>query len=196
VLGLSSNAQYGLSVQLLSILSGMAGVWTMVKWPIIAQCHARHDSDAVQRILWPRVWLQSLTFLAGCAALLACGPFLLHHFGGGKSMLPRQWMALMMLNGFLEMQFVIWGTLISLENRLPHLWPLVATNCLSLALSLALVKYTSLGLGGLVLGPLVSGMLFHYWYWPFYAARRIGTNLVRFLFVGPDQKKPKPVLVA
>jgi len=77
--------------------------------------------------------------------------------------------------------------LMSLENRLPYLWPTIASNVLSLALSLALVHFTQLGLGALVLGPLLVGSLFNYWYWPFYGARTLGTSLVAFLVRRPKK---------
>jgi hypothetical protein len=195
VLGLGANARYGLSAQLLTILSGMAGVWIYVKWPIIGQYRARHDYQGVQRIMRPRVWLQSLTFLLVAGGLLLCGPFLLRHLGAGKQLLPLGWLALMTLNAFFEMQFNIWGTLLSTENRLPYLWPTVATNVLSLTLSLTLVHFTSLELGALVLGPLLAGSLFNYWYWPPYAARSLGTTLFHLMFIGPQAKKPEPALV-
>ncbi|HVV70683.1 MAG TPA: hypothetical protein VHI52_04150, partial [Verrucomicrobiae bacterium] len=170
-LGLSANASYGLSVQLLAFVSGMASVWVNVKWPLIGQCRARHDLAGVQRILWPRFWLQTLTFLSGCACVLGAGPFLLHWFGGGKQILPIHWLLPLMISSFFEMQFTLWGTLLSTENRLPYLWPTVATNVLSLILSFSLIRFTSLGLGALVLGPLIAGLLFNYWFWPPYTAR-------------------------
>ncbi len=188
VLGLAANAQYGLSVQLLSFITGMSAVWIGVKWPIIGQCRARQDFLGVQKILRPRVWLQSGTFLLGCAVLLTCGPPLLRLFGGGKQILPLTWLALMMVNAFLEMQFILWGTLLSTENRLPFLWPTVATNGLSLILSLLLIHFTSLGLGALVLAPLLAGILFNYWYWPPYAARSLGIGLFHLLFKGPHKQ--------
>jgi hypothetical protein len=187
-LGLAGTAQYGLSVQLLAFISGMVAVWTSVKWPILGQYRARHDLLGMQRVLRPRVWLQTISYLAACAALLLCGPFLLRHFGGGKQMLPLGWLALMMFNGFFDMQFVLWGTMLSMENRVPYLWPSLVTNVLGLCVSLALVHFTSLGLGALVLGPLLAGILFNHWYWPPYAARRLGTTLTRLLFVGTEGK--------
>jgi hypothetical protein len=193
VLKLAAVPEYGLSAQVLGILGAMAAVWTSVKWPVIGQYRARHDLLGLQRLLRPRVWLQNLTFLAGAMALLACGPFLLTHFGHGKQLLPLPWLALMTLGAFLDMQFNIWGTLISTENRLPYLWPTVATNVLSLALSLVLIHFTGLGLGALVLGPLIAGSLFNYWYWPLFAARGLGTNLFRLLFQGPRVTRPQAV---
>ena len=182
--GLSASQVYGLSVQLVTFINGIAAVWTAVKWPLIGQYLAQHDYAGVKRVLRPRVWLQDITFLISCAVLLWAGPFLLAHFGGGKQMMSANWVMLLMLNSFLEMQFIIWGTVLFTENCMIYLWPTVATNVLSLALSLLLVQFTTLGFGGLVLGPLAAGMIFNYWYWPFYVARRLGTSFPRLMFVG------------
>ncbi len=182
VLGLRATAQYGLSVQLIGVALGMASVWTAVKWPLVGQYMARHDYQTLRRVLRPRVRLHYLSFLFMAAVLIFCGPYLLKWFGSGKQMVAPGWLCLMSLDAFLLMQFGFWGTLIFTQNRLPYLWPTVATNVLSLLLSLTLIRFTSLGLGALVLGPLLVGSLFNYWYWPPYAARCVGTTLFRFLF--------------
>jgi len=188
VLGLAANARYGLSNQLLGITSGMVTVWTMVKWPMVGQLYARHDFAGIQRMLRPRLWLQNLSFLAIGAFLVFWGTPLLERFGSGKQMLAANWFGLLTLNSFLEMQYSFWGTAILLGNRFPFLWYSVGSNVLSLVLSFALIHFTSLGLGALVLGPLVTGCLFNYWYWPLYGARSLGTSLLRFLFRGSQVK--------
>jgi hypothetical protein len=184
--GLNMNGVYGFSNQLVDIAAGMAAVWTAVKWPVIGQYRARHELPAIRQLLWSRIWLQNLTFLALAAGIIILAPALLWYLGSSKSLLPEPWLALLVLNGFLLMQFNLWGTLISIENRLPYLWPTVATNVLSLGLSLALV-YSNAGIGGLVLGPLLAGILFNYWYWPPFAARGLGTTFLGFLL-----RKPQP----
>lgn len=182
VLGLGANASYGLSNQLLGITSGMVGVWTMVKWPIVGQYYAKHDYAAIQSVLRRRYWLQNLSFLAVAGFLIVCGPALLERFGSGKQILPAAWFALLALNSFLELQFNFWGTAILLGNRFPYLWHSVGANLLSLILSLILIHKTSLGLRALVLGPLVAGCLYNYWYWALYGARSLGTTFFQFLF--------------
>jgi O-antigen/teichoic acid export membrane protein len=186
--GLAANARYGLSIQLMNIAAEMAAVWTGTKWPQIAQFQARHEHLSIQRVLRPRFWLQNVTFLILAGGIIFCGPTLLRWFGSGKEMLPSPWLQILMLYAFLNMQFVLWGTLIATGNRLSYLWPTVATNVLSLMLSLALVHFTTLGLGALVLGPLLAGIIFNYWYWPPFAARGIGTTLFHFIFFGPSAK--------
>ena len=189
VFGLAANAQYGLSAQLLAIITGLAGVWTSVKWPIIGQLHARYELEKVVKILRPRIWLQFVSFLAAAVGMLLFCPALLNHFGGGKNLLPLGWLSLMALGAFLDMQLALWTTLIYIGNRLPFLWPVVGSNILSPIFSLLLIHFTSLGVAALVLGPLCAGVLFNYWYWPLYACRQIGTGLLGFLFVSEPRRR-------
>lgn len=180
--GLVANAKYGLSIQLMNIAVGMAAVWVNVKWPLIGQHRARHDYASIRQILWQRLWLQNLTFLFLAGAVVLCGPALLRWTGSDKEMLPMLWLGVLMLYAFLSLQFTTWTTLIVTGNRISYLWPTVATNIFSLILSLALVHFTSLGLGALVLGPLLAGIVFNFWYWPVFAAHEIEATLFNFLF--------------
>jgi O-antigen/teichoic acid export membrane protein len=188
VLGLAANARYGLSMQFIGIIGGMASVWTQVKWPLIGQQLSRHDYAGVQRTLWSRMWLSYLTYFAMAIGFLICGKPLLQMFGSGKQVLPMPWLVLLALNAFLEVQVSTWGAIIATGNRIPFLWPSVAANLLAFALSLTLVHTTSLGLGAFVLSPLLAQSLFNYWYWPLYAARGIQTSWLGFMFSWPKGK--------
>jgi hypothetical protein len=161
----------------------MAAVWTAVKWPLVQQLRARGDVKTVRQVLWPRIWLQTATYV--CIALLAmfAAPFLLEFFSTGKSVLPFHWLALLSLMVFLDLQFSFWSGLIATENRLPFLWPVVISNMFALALTLYFVKFTRLGLGAFVLAPLLAGVLLNYWFWPIKGAQSMGIGLFRFLFV-------------
>lgn len=180
--GLIASGEYGLSLQIVGIIQGMAMVWTGVKWPLVGQYRARHDHAALRRLLWPRVWLQSVTFFVLAILAYQLGPYLLEWLGSGKRMLPVGLFLLLLLNGFLETQLVFWTTLLSMGNRIPSLWPVVTTNLATLLLMLVLVNATSLGLGALVLAPLLMGSLFNYWFWAKEGAKSLQTSWLRFTF--------------
>jgi hypothetical protein len=180
--GLGASGQYGFSLQLVSIASGMAAVWTFVKWPAIGKAQITRDYVTMRRLLWPRVWLQCLTYLALAAGVVVVLPALLDWAESDKSLLPTPWLVLMMLAGFLEMHFSFWGTLISTENRTPFVWPIVITNAASFLLVLGLLQFTSLGLGAFVLAPFLAGWVCNYWRWPREGARSLQTTWLRFLF--------------
>lgn len=184
VFGLAANQEYGLSLQVLNIVGGMASVWTSVKWPLVGQLIARRDIPALRRVAWSRIWLQVLSYACLAAAALSVGPWVVDVLGKDKAMLPLIWLLLMTVNGFLETHCVAWNTLISLWNELPMVWPSLVTNAVSLTLNLALVFATDVGPGVLVLGPLLAGAAFNYWYWPKYGAGTLRLTWLQFLSYG------------
>jgi len=142
----------------------------------------------LRRIFRPRLRLLVLTFLLLGGSALALGQPILdwlyaHSWGAAhKMLLARQWLGLLMLNAFLDLQFTTWTWLLMAGNHLPFLWPAVVTNVVSLLLVIALLHFTSLGVGALVLGPLIAGAAFNYWKWPKEGARSIETSLSRLFF--------------
>lgn len=173
VLGLAVNAQFGLSAQVAQICAGMASVWVSVKWPIIGQYRMRHNVAGIRAVLWPRLWLQAVTFLVLAGGAYYAGPALLKWFSTHKQLLPAGWFALILLNAFLDLQFATWTTLLTLENRIPSLWPTVISNLASLGVVLALLKWSSLEVGAFIVGPLAVFSLFNYWYWALAGARSL-----------------------
>lgn len=179
--GLQVAGIYGFSVQVIGIVAGMAGVWTLVKWPLLGQYIASRNLSALSRVLRNRLFLQVASFVAlACAALLV-GPFLIRLIGSDKHMLPLLWMVLLALNGLLDAHCSVWNTLISMYNQLPMLWPSLVTNAAALLLNIALLLLPDAHPGYMVLGPLLAGLAYNYWHWPAYAARMLGTSWLRFM---------------
>lgn len=183
--GSAAFAPYGVSLQIMGICAGMASVWTAVKWALVGQYRTRQDFAALRRMLWPRIWLQSATFVLLAGFAVIAGPVVLHWLSPDKELLPANWLFLLALTAFLELQFSFWTTLLSTENRIPSVWPTVVTNIVALLLFVVLIQATSLGFRALVLSPFLAGCLFSYWYWPLAGARNLQTRWFRFTFSRP-----------
>jgi hypothetical protein len=185
VLGLAANAQYGLSVQLIYFMQSLAMTWMWVKWPLIGQYRARQDHVSLRRLFWRRLHLQALTFLVTIALAIPSAPFLLDLLNTNKTILPTFWLILLAINALFEMHLASWNTLIATTNYVPFVWPVIASNILSFVLALVLVHVTPLGIGALIIAPLLSGSLLNYWYWPTQGAKTLQTGWRRFVFSRP-----------
>ncbi|MGZ8939677.1 MAG: hypothetical protein ACXW32_10745, partial [Limisphaerales bacterium] len=76
--GLGAFYPYHFSYQILyGVCMSMAAVWTYVKWPIVCQLRATGDFDGIQTLLWPRIWLQILTYIVLSVGFITFGPPLL-----------------------------------------------------------------------------------------------------------------------
>ncbi|MDX1951809.1 MAG: hypothetical protein SFY81_06470 [Verrucomicrobiota bacterium] len=180
--GLEAAGQYGLSVQILiGIAQGVSAVWTAVKWPLVGQYRARNDLASMRRVLWPRFWLQTGTMVFSLGFAIVLGPVLLEWINPNKKMLPGEWLFLLGCFSLLDLNFSFWTVLLSLENRIPSLWPTVITNLCSFVLALLFVEFSQWGLLSIILAPLISGSLFNYWYFTWRGARSLGTTWFEFL---------------
>ncbi len=188
--GLSVTADFGLSLQVFGIATGMGMVWTNVKWPTVAHLRSAHDLKGIQRVTWPRLWLQLLTVVILAALAATIGPTLLESVRTDKRLLPVPLLILMGLTSLLDSHFVFWGSLLAVENRIPTLWSTVATNVAAILISGLLGYFTSMGVWALVVAPLLCGMLFIYWHWPRAGARSLGTTWVKFMFSRPAPAAP------
>jgi len=180
--GLAAFGRYGLSLQIMTIIHLMAGVWTSVKWPFVAQLRSQHKFDQLRALLRLRFWLQNLTFVVLAGIAIWAGQPMLDLWGTGKKLLPEPWFTLLGTLTLFEMQFAFWTYLLSTENRVPSLWATVITYPVGVALVVLLLEASSFGLGALVLGPFVAGCLFNYWFWPAVGARSLQTTWFRFMF--------------
>ena len=183
LIGLTANASYGLSLQLVMVAQGMANVWTQVKWPMIGQLQAKRDYPAIRRILRQRLWLQTLTFalLMGIAIPLAQPA--LNWLGSDKQVLSTAMLILLAVNGLLEMHLSAWGALIATQNRVPLLWPLLISNALAIVLAIGLILYAGYGVLALLLAPLLVGLFFNYWFWPAHGAHSLESRWTRLIFL-------------
>ena len=184
VLGLKANASYGPSLQVMSVIGGLATVWTQVKWPLIGQYMGRQQLAPIRQLLPQRLALLLLTYAVLAVVALFLGPPLLKLVAPNKSFLPVLWFGLLALNGLLEQNCSTWNTLISLGNRLPMLWASLATNAACFALNAGLLHLAGAQPGWLVLGPLLTGLAFNYWFWPRYGAHTLGLSWTESLRLG------------
>jgi len=181
-MGLAATAQYGLSLQIMNILQGLSGVWLQVKWSLIGQYLARLEIGPLRRVMRTRLALQCVTFLALALISIPLLPSALNWIRTDKTLLAQPWLTLLALNAFLEMHFCVWTTFISIGNRLPFMVHAVAASFASVILGFVLLHFTSLGVGALVLSPLVVGLLFNYWYWPLEGLNMLKLGWKPFLF--------------
>jgi hypothetical protein len=173
---------YHFSYQILfSVCLSMASVWTYVKWPMICQLRAIDDHKGMQKILWPRVWLQILTYGALALGFIAFGPPLLKWISPEKDLLPRVWLAVLAIYALLEMHYSFWTTLIATENRIPSMWAAVITNITSILVAALMMQFTEFGIGSFIVGPLVCGLAVNFWFWPKVGAETLRTRWFSFM---------------
>ncbi|MBK7998477.1 MAG: hypothetical protein IPK15_07120 [Verrucomicrobia bacterium] len=178
LLGLEATGQYGLSLQVVTVMQGMASVWLLVKWPIIGQYISRQDWPPLRTLVRQRLLLQYGTYAIMAIVAVPVAPLLLEAIKSNKTLIPLYLAGLSCDLRICRNALSSWATLVSLGNRLPYLSFTVATNIVGLVLSFLLFAFTDLEIGALVIGPLLAGTAHNYWRWPREGCRVLHTSWV------------------
>lgn len=181
-LGLAATAEYGFTMQIVTILQGMASVWVQVKWPIIGQLLTKHEFPTLQKLFRQRLLLQLGSFALMSVATVLLAPPVLSLLHISKTMLPTSWLIVLLIFGLLDMHAISWVTLISLGNRLPFIWYTTTSYAIGIVVAYLLLVNTSLGVGALVLSPLLVQSAYNFWRWPAVGAAMMRTTWGRLLF--------------
>jgi hypothetical protein len=163
--GLATNASYGLSLQLFSIAATLSAVWSSVRWPTVNRLRFQHDFPALRALISQMFRRQTLTYLTLASLALVFAPTLLGMLGSDSSLLPLGLLVAVAVNQLLDLNFSFWTTLLAAENKIPSLWPTVASNLSALLVAATLIAVTNAGVSALILVPLSVGLIFNYWYW-------------------------------
>lgn len=163
--GLATNASYGLSLQLFSIAATISAVWSSVQWPTVNKLRFQHDFPLLRALIRQMFRRQTLTYLTLASGALLFAPALLGMLRSDSSLLPLGLLVAIAVNQLLDLNFSFWTTLLAAENKIPSLWPTVASNLSSLLIAATLITVSNAGVSALILVPLSVGLMFNYWYW-------------------------------
>jgi hypothetical protein len=179
--GLETQASYGLSLQLLGIVTALSSVWFSTQVPKLNSLRLQNKSSEMLLILRPCLLRQALTFVLLAIPAITLGSAFVAWLDPDKSLLPVGLLLLLALHAFMEMQFNLWTITAATENLIPSAWPATITNCCATLLAGALIFSTNTGVAGLVIAPMVTGIFFNYWYWPWKIPRTLGTSFFRLM---------------
>ena len=162
-LGLKAAASYGLSMQLVLAAVAIATTFIAVKIPLIAQMHARGDIKAIGELVFPRMRLYWVVYLALALFTVSLGDFVIHGwFQSQTPLLPKPLLIGLFIVGALEGHHGIFRELAVTAHRNPFATPVVVSGGLIVVLSCLLVP--RIGLWGLILAPGIIQLCFNNWW--------------------------------
>lgn len=182
-LSLTEVASYGITVQVLMVLSGLASLTLNLQMPRMNAAQARGDKVALRGLLGSAVLLAWLVFWGGAAVSLVAGDVILEALGKGTSMLPPGPLLVLTTTYFLEMNHSVFATYLTTLNRVPFMAAAIVSGACTVVLALALCD-AGLGIWGLILAPALVQATYNNWKWPLEALRDVGADLWTILRAG------------
>jgi O-antigen/teichoic acid export membrane protein len=171
-LSLGDIASYGITMQIIGILSAVAGVYFATYQPKLVQDRVFGNNSAIKQIYLKSCFFQFFTFIIGGLALLAFGDWALNLIGSQTPLLSQSFMAVILLVSFLESNHSIAGGILLTKNEVPFFKAALFSSAITIALLFVFFHYTD-SVWGMILAPGIAQAIYQNWKWPMVVAREL-----------------------
>jgi O-antigen/teichoic acid export membrane protein len=172
-LGLKIAGSYGLTIQLIGILSMVSSMSVNLNIPKITALNSNNKKDEIIVIFQKSMIMAISLFIAGSVAIIFAGLPMISFLSDSIELVTLPILVLMLLFQLLEMIHSLSATYLTTLNYVPFARSALMSGGAIIILSLLSVNFTSFGLITLVLSQGVVQLAFNNWYWPLQAHRSL-----------------------
>jgi O-antigen/teichoic acid export membrane protein len=165
-LPLKDIASYGITMQLIGVIAGLAGIYTSTYSPMIAQHRVVHNKKAIKELYLKGQLVLLLTFMAGGAALLILGGWGLNFIGSKTHLIPNMMILVATIILFLENNHAIAGGILLSKNEVPFFKASILSGSASIFVLLIFLNFTNIGVWAMILAPGIAQASYQNWKWP------------------------------
>jgi O-antigen/teichoic acid export membrane protein len=162
-LSLETIASYGITMQITTIISSIAGVYFVTYVPKIAQHRVQGDSMGVKQWYLKSCWLALLTFLTVGSGFILAGDWALSIVKSNTPLLPKPLIAAALFIAFFEVNINIIANICLSKNEVPFLRTSLLVAAITLILLLIFFTCTDLGVLGMIIAPGIAEYLHCVW---------------------------------
>ena len=184
VLGLATTGSYGLSVQLATICTSIAGIPFSSALPKLQEKAAQRDNDGGMRIFSGSMVLFTVSYIVLALIMVVMLPII--RWLKPTMVIDALMMASVFVFMFIDKIYHLCASLISTFNTLPYTKAFFYSSLISVIVSYLLAKYTTLGLWGILIAPIIVAAAYNMWKWPVYVLRLYKVSIIEFVIAGWD----------
>ncbi len=166
-LSLEQIASYGITMQLIGVISTLAGIYTATYQPKIVQFRVEQNLEAIKSLYLKGQLVLFFTFVTGGCGLLFFGPWVLHLIGSKTQLMYFAISLIALVVSFEESNLGTAGNILLTKNEVPFFKAsLISGAFIVLGLILSF-NFSNLGIYSLVLIPLIVDIAYQAWKWPY-----------------------------
>ncbi len=185
-LPLATIGSYGLLTQLTTIVSGIANTMFVTYLPKVSNCRVTGDRSMLKRTISFSMVVGQIIMLAGALGIIFVAPYLLELIKS-QTMLPSRLICVLYLVIIaLELNHSEFASVISTENKIPYVVPSLVSGGVIVLLTFIALKFTTLGLLGVVLVQGIVQAAYNNWRWPLWVFRELDMSISEFYGTGFD----------
>lgn len=185
-LPLATIGSYGLLTQLTTIVTGIANTMFVTYLPKVSNCRVTGDRPMLKRTISFSMVVGQIIMLAGALGIIFVAPYLLELIKS-QTMLPSRLICVLYLVIVaLELNHSEFASVISTENKIPYVVPSLVSGGVIVLLTFIALKFTTLGLLGVVLVQGIVQAAYNNWRWPLWVFRELDMSVSEFYRTGVD----------
>jgi O-antigen/teichoic acid export membrane protein len=166
-ISLSDMASFGITLQLLSVVSSLALLYTNVYLPKVFQWRVEHRVERVRRTFYTSMLLVFVVFVCGGLAIGLLGNWALDILGSDTQLLSGGLLLFLVVHYYLESNMVNATEYLLAKNEVPFYKRYVVSGCVTVCLLFLFVGYCNWALWGIIAAPMISQSVLQYWKWPY-----------------------------
>lgn len=175
-LPLKDIGSYGITMQLISIIAGIASIYTATYQPKIAQLRVSQDIVSIKKFYLNGQLVMILTYIIGGLGLLLTGVWALNLIGSQTQLMPTLLIAIALIISLLENNHAIAGGILLTNNEVPFFKASLFAGAASILLLFIMFNLTDMGLWAMVLAPGIAH-LYNNWKWPYEVFKQLNISL-------------------
>lgn len=175
-LSLYDVGAYGITMQLVTIIAGMANVYIATYHPKIAQCYINNDIITIKQIYIKSCLMVVNVYCICGLGLILLGNEVFHLIKSNTPLLSIHFIATALLFSALSTNHAIAGQIIVQRNEVPFYKSDLINGLATLLLLFVLFKTTNLGVWCMILAPGIIMACYSNWKWPFVVFKELNLN--------------------
>jgi len=165
-LPLEDIASYGITLQLIGVIAGLAGIYTATYQPKIAQMRVEDNNPGIKEIYLKGQFILLFTYIAGGLGLLLFGEWGIKLIGSQTQIMPRILIFVAVIISLLESNHSIAGSILLSKNEVPFFKAALLSGGTTLLLLLLFFQFTNLSLWAMIASPGLAQGAYQNWKWP------------------------------
>lgn len=183
-LSLADIASYGLMLQFIGIINSLSSIFYQSCAPMFNSLRSEGKSQELLEKFSFSMAVYYVLFILGCASFIILGPWLFELLRSNAILPPSYVIIVYCVVLLLENNHSNFSTFIVTGNKIPFVESsLIIGAAISLG-SFLVLKYTALGILGLVLVQGIVQLCYANWKWPYEVCREFHISFFRFLAIG------------
>lgn len=169
VLGLATTGAYGLSVQLATISASIAGIPFSSALPKLQEKAAQRDNEGGCKLFSGTMIMFAISYVLLTILVIVMLPIIKWLKPTLVIEVPMLFVVFLLL--FIDKIYHLCASLISTFNTLPYTKAFFYSSIISVVVSYLLARFTSLGLWGILIAPIIVAACYNMWKWPLYVMK-------------------------